>query len=138
MFGVLSLGDELLCQGLTQGSQVTFRKTLGVSLDVEVWEKARRAQEAGALSGSHLHGVLRELPLQAFINLASQIDEGPKKLVRDLKMEVNPTFIIAPASTVGRCLRYGAPHRTQHLVIQTPPGCTRRRGGGKGTPAPPF
>lgn len=28
--------------------------------------------------------------------LASQIDGGPKKLAQDLKMEVDPTFIIAP------------------------------------------
>lgn len=91
-------------------------------------------RKCGHSSGSHLHGVLRKLPLQIFRKqrqvLASQIDEGPNKLAQDLKIIVDPTFITAPVKIVGRYLGYGAPQRTHCLVIQTLPGCSPCRGGG--------
>lgn len=43
---------------------MTFRQIPGFLLDVEVWEKVYRALKVRELSGSHLHGILRELPLQ--------------------------------------------------------------------------
>lgn len=97
----------------------------------------------GAPSGSWLHGVLRELPLQTF-RKQKQHMQGSDFWDWWRTQETCPKsknwggLHIRYSITVERCLGYGAPQRTQCLVLQILPSCIRCRGGDKSTSAPLF